>query len=130
MLSLPECIAQLFTNICVVITWIHCRINYQIYVLSLPEFIAELITDIVVVRSTFIYSYISVGINTYSGNWAGFFVVCLHMYCRLRSSYQKGGEGGDPINRFNPATLCAYPKPGHGFQTTYVMVLFVFSEFI
>jgi hypothetical protein len=32
-----------------------------------------------------------------------FFIICLYMYCRWRSSYQRG----DPINRCNPATfLC------------------------
>ena len=43
------------------------------------------------------------------------------------------GEGWDPINQFNPATLCcACPKPGQGFLTSHVVVplhfYFVISE--
>jgi len=56
-------------------------------------------------------SYIHISLlelHTCSGNWAGLFFVSLHMYCRLRSSYQRGCC--DPINRFNSATLYAYPS--------------------
>ena len=37
------------------------------------------------------------------------------------------GEGWVLINQFNPAILCACPKPGHGFQTSYGVVFFVLS---
>ena len=43
------------------------------------------------------------------------------MYCNLRSSYQEGSVR-IPINRFNPATFRACPKPGPGFPTSYIVV--------
>ena len=36
--------------------------------------------------------------------------------------------GCNPINRFNPSLLCACPKPGTGFPSTYVMVIFAFYD--
>jgi hypothetical protein len=51
--------------------------------------------------------------------WAGFFIVCLYMYCRWRSSYQKEGRIVIPLTGITPPHVCACSKPGHGFSTTY-----------
>jgi hypothetical protein len=34
------------------------------------------------------------------------------------------GQGWDPINWFNPPHVCVLPKPGPGYLTSYVVVLF------
>jgi hypothetical protein len=41
------------------------------------------------------------------------------------SSYQEGGEGWEPINRFNPTTVFACPQPGPEFPTSHVLIFFV-----
>ena len=57
-----------------------------------------------------------------SGNKSGqfFFIVCLYMYCRWRSSYQVG-KVGTPLTGSTPPHYCACPKPGHGSPTSYVV---------
>ena len=75
-----------------------------------------------------------------------FFIVCLYMYCRWRSSYQDGsveipltsltgaypksGSGQDGSVEIPLTSLTgACPKSGSGFPTSYVVALFVVSEF-
>jgi hypothetical protein len=38
-------------------------------------------------------------------------------------------ESLDPINRFKAAPFCAYPKPGNGFPTSYVLV-FLYIQWV
>ena len=40
------------------------------------------------------------------------------------------GEGWDSINKFNPATCCDCPMPGHGFPTAYVLTSFFFFKYL
>ena len=49
----------------------------------------------------------------------------LYMYCRWRSSFQEQ-QVGILLTCLTPPHLCACPKPGPGFPTSYVMVFFVF----
>jgi hypothetical protein len=53
-------------------------------------------------------------------NLGSFFIVCLYMYCRWRSSYQ-AGKVGTPLTGSTPPHYCACPKPGHGSPTSYVV---------
>ena len=39
-----------------------------------------------------------------------------------------GGGGGVPLTDLTSLHVCACPKPGPGFTTSYVMVFLVFSE--
>jgi hypothetical protein len=57
--------------------------------------------------------------------WAGLFIVCLYMYCRWRSSYQKEGRIVIPLTGITPPHVCACSKPGHGFSTTYIVIYFL-----
>ena len=70
---------------------------------------------------------------------AGFFIVCLYMYCLWRSSYQEGRDGilltsltlqrssyqewrdGILLTSLTPLHYLACPKPGSGFLTSYGM---------
>ena len=49
------------------------------------------------------------------------FNVCLYMYCRWRSSYQEG-RVEIPLTGSTPPHVCADPKPGLEFPTSYVML--------
>jgi hypothetical protein len=46
----------------------------------------------------------------------------IYINCHWRSSYQEGSVGIS-LNGLTPPHLCACPKPGHGFPTSYVMIL-------
>jgi hypothetical protein len=55
-----------------------------------------------------------------------FFIHAL-IYCRWRPSYQEGIVG-IPLTRFIPPHCCFCPNPGPVFSTSYVVVVFEFSE--
>jgi hypothetical protein len=55
---------------------------------------------------------------------AGFFIICLYMFCHWRSSYQEGV--GIPLTGLTLPHLCASPKPGPGFPMSYVMIFSIF----
>jgi len=51
------------------------------------------------------------------------------LFCQvLRSSYQEG-RLGRRLTGLSKAQFCAYPKPGPGLPTSYVVAFFVSSEF-
>ena len=50
------------------------------------------------------------------------------MYYHRRSSYKRAGLGF-PLTDLTLPQLCACPKPRPGFPTSYVVGLFMFSEF-
>jgi hypothetical protein len=54
-------------------------------------------------------------------------IVCLYLYCHLRSNYQQG-RVGIPLTALTLPHVCACPKPGPRFPSANVMVYFVFSD--
>ena len=52
----------------------------------------------------------------------------MYIFVYMRSSYQE--DPGIPITCITLPHFSACPKPGHGFPTSYVMFVSVFSEFI
>ena len=42
--------------------------------------------------------------------------------------YNYQGEGWELINGLTRPHICAWPSPGPGFPTSYVMVFFVFND--
>ena len=61
-------------------------------------------------------------------NLCRFIIACLYMNCLWRPSYHEGTVG-IPITVLTPPHFCAYPKPGHGFPTSYVVVFFCVQWF-
>ena len=96
--------------------------------MSLPEFIAQLITNICVARFTFIYSYISVGITYMFRQLSRFFFRFFTYVLPFEIKLSKGGVAIPLTGLTPPHCMPIRPKPGPGFPTAYIMVLFVFSE--
>ena len=76
-----------------------CMVNQQILPSYLVVGYLRAFIDRAIVLSMFMLSFIFVIVLKESVQV--FFIICLYMYCRLRSSYQRR----DPINRCNPATF-------------------------
>jgi hypothetical protein len=85
-------------------------------------------TFIGIVVNMFMLSFIFVivfGLIAGKRIWAGFFIVCLYIYCRWRSSYQNEGGIVILLTGITPPHVCACSKPGHGFSTTYIVIFFL-----
>jgi hypothetical protein len=59
-------------------------------------------------------------------NSCRYFIFCLRMYCRWRSSYQDG-INGTTLTGLAPPHLCTCHEAWRGFPTSYVVGFFVLS---
>jgi hypothetical protein len=74
------------------------------------------------------YPFLSV-IEYGSFGWKQICADFFRLYCRRGQIQLSGGDDWISKTGLTPPNLCARPKPGAGFSTSYVVVVIVFSEF-